>query len=234
MDAYLAKIERDKREGVESTFKWDRERFSHQSVSFFSLENLAIELYDLWIAGQETTSTTLSWACACLLNHPEVVAKVREELVHLTGGHRAVSLTDKTATPYLNATVNVSIGTNILDQLVFQEVQRIASILNVNIFRQVMEDTVIDGQPLAAGTAVTTHMALIHTDEELFENHTEFRPERFLQNENLEKKLIPFGIGKRSCLGESLARAELYLVSHFHVSVVSAGSSGTRKHDSGL
>ncbi|PIC24482.1 hypothetical protein B9Z55_017809 [Caenorhabditis nigoni] len=183
MDAYINKYEKDKREGVNSTF---------------TLENLAIDMYDLWIAGQETTSTTLSWACACLLNHPEVVQKAREELVHLTGGHRAVSLTDKTQTPYLNAVIN--------------EVQRIASILNVNIFRQTLEDTIVDGQPIAAGTALTTHLALIHTDEILFKNHTKFDPERFLENSCLEKKLIPFGIGKRSCLGESLARAELYLV----------------------
>ena len=95
---------------------------------------------------------------------------------------------------------------------VFQEVQRIASILNVNIFRQTSEYTVVDGQPIAAGTALTTHLSLIHTDEKLFKDHTKFIPERFLENEGLDKKLIPFGIGKRSCLGESLARAELYLV----------------------
>uniref|UniRef100_A0A8R1HLI3 CYtochrome P450 family n=1 Tax=Caenorhabditis japonica TaxID=281687 RepID=A0A8R1HLI3_CAEJA len=186
IDAYLVKIEKDRRDGVKN--------------SSFNLENLAIDIYDLWIAGQETTSTTLSWACACLLNHPQVVSKAREELVAVTGGHRPVSLTDKTKTPYLNATIN--------------EVQRIASILNVNLFRQVSEDTIIDGQPIAAGTALTTHLALIHTDETLFKDHTQFRPERFLEepNNNLEKKLIPFGIGKRSCLGESLARAELYLV----------------------
>ncbi|EGT31460.1 hypothetical protein CAEBREN_01322 [Caenorhabditis brenneri] len=183
MDAYINKYEKDKKEGVNTTF---------------TLENLAIDMYDLWIAGQETTSTTLSWACACLLNHPEVVKKAREELVHLTGGHRSISLTDKTSTPYLNAVIN--------------EVQRIASILNVNIFRQTSEDTIVDGQPIAAGTALTTHLSLIHTDEKLFKDHMKFIPERFLENEGLDKKLIPFGIGKRACLGESLARAELYLV----------------------
>lgn len=183
MDAYINKYEKDKREGVKTTF---------------NLENLAIDMYDLWIAGQETTSTTLSWACACLLNHPEVVKKTREELVHLTGGHRAISLTDRCSTPYLSAVIN--------------EVQRVASILNVNIFRQTSEDTVVNGQPIAAGTALTTHLSLIHTDENLFKDHTKFIPERFMENNNLEKKLIPFGIGKRACLGESLARAELYLV----------------------
>ncbi|EGT31458.1 hypothetical protein CAEBREN_00906 [Caenorhabditis brenneri] len=163
-----------------------------------SLDTLAIDLYDLWLAGQETTSTTLTWAFACLLNHPEVVEKLRKELVQVTGGTRNVSLTDRAQTPYLSATIN--------------EVQRISSILNVNIFRHLHEDTFIDGQPIAAGTVVTTHLAMLHTDEEVYKNHMEFNPERFLENNNLEKKLIPFGIGKRSCPGESLARAELYLI----------------------
>ncbi|PIC24474.1 hypothetical protein B9Z55_017803 [Caenorhabditis nigoni] len=118
-------MEKDKQEGLASTF---------------DLDNLASDLYDLWLAGQETTSTTLTWACACLLNHPEVVDEIRIELEKVTGGNRSLSLSDKPHTPYLNATVNV------------------------------------------------------------------------LENNSLEKKLIPFGIGKRSCLGESLARAELYLV----------------------
>lgn len=58
---------------------------------------------------------------------------------------------------------------------------------------------------------------MIHTDEDLFKDHTKFDPERFIENNNLDKKLIPFGIGKRSCPGESLARAELYLVIEPHL-----------------
>ncbi|CAI2354838.1 unnamed protein product [Caenorhabditis sp. 36 PRJEB53466] len=184
IDAYLVKIEKDKREGVAS--------------STFNLETLAIDVFDLWQAGQETTSTTLAWAFACLLNHQRVVKTLRAELLKLTGGNRHIGLSDKTDTPYLNATVN--------------EIQRIASILNINLFRHIEVDTEIDGQPLAAGTALTTQVSMMHTDEEVFKNSTEFRPERFLENTTLEKKLIPFGIGKRSCLGESLARAELYLL----------------------
>ncbi|ULT87394.1 hypothetical protein L3Y34_006901 [Caenorhabditis briggsae] len=184
VDAFLIKMEKDKKDGVKD--------------STFTLETLAIDLYDLWLAGQETTSTTLTWACACLLNHPEVVAELRSELVGITGGTRGLSLTDKPNTPYLNATVN--------------EIQRIASILNTNLFRQLQEDTVIDGQPVSAGAVVTTQMSLLHTNEAVFKNHTVFDPSRFMENNNLEKTLIPFGIGKRACLGESLARAELYLI----------------------
>ena len=74
----------------------------------FRLDNLAVDLYDLWLAGQETTSTTLTWACACLLNYPDVVLKAREELEHVTGGHRSLSLNDRKATPYLSAVISVS------------------------------------------------------------------------------------------------------------------------------
>ncbi|KAF1753457.1 hypothetical protein GCK72_020014 [Caenorhabditis remanei] len=183
VDAFLIRMEKDKREGIDSTF-------TH--------ETLAIDLYDLWLAGQETTSTTLTWACACLLNNPEVVEELRRELIGVTGGTRGISLTDKPNTPYLNATIN--------------EIQRIASILNTNLFRILEEDTVIDGQPVSAGTVVTAQMSLLHTNEAVFKNHEEFNPGRFLENNNLEKTLMAFGIGKRSCLGESLARAELYLI----------------------
>ena len=74
------------------------------------------------------------------------------------------------------------------------------------------EDSFIDGQPIATGTVITTQLAMLHTDENVYKNSAEFNPKRFLENNNLEKKLIPFGIGKRSCPGESLAKAELYLV----------------------
>ncbi|KAF1753456.1 hypothetical protein GCK72_020013 [Caenorhabditis remanei] len=183
VDAFLMKMKKDKEDGVNSTF---------------NLESLSVDLYDLWLAGQETTSTTLTWACVCLLNHPKVIGKMRKELGHVTGGNRSISLTDRAHTPYLNATIN--------------EVQRIASILNFNLLRVLKEDTTIDGQPISAGATFSTQLCLLHTDEANFKNPTEFQPERFLENNNLEKKLIPFGIGKRSCLGESLARAELYLI----------------------
>lgn len=74
----------------------------------FSLETLAVDLFDLWVAGQETTSTTLCWAFVCLMNYPEVVEKLRNELTEVTGGMRSVSLADRSSTLYLNATINVS------------------------------------------------------------------------------------------------------------------------------
>ncbi|PIC24207.1 hypothetical protein B9Z55_017626 [Caenorhabditis nigoni] len=98
------------------------------------------------------------------------------------------------------------------DLFIWKEIQRIASILNSNLFRQLEEDTVIDGQPVSAGALVTVQLSALNTDEAVFKNHTKFDTKRLLENRNLEKNLIQFGIGKRACPGESLARAELYLI----------------------
>ncbi|CAI5451075.1 unnamed protein product [Caenorhabditis angaria] len=186
LDVFIDKIEKDKTDG------------NNNKNSSFTLETLSIDMLDLWIAGQETTSTTLTWAGVCLLNNPDVQKKARVELIQITGGTRNLSLSDKKNTPYLNAVIN--------------EIQRIASILNINLLRKTNEDTLIDGQPLQEGTVITTQLSMLHTDEGVFKNHKQFRPERFLEDEQLEKMLIPFGIGKRVCLGESLARAELFLI----------------------
>ncbi|PIC24464.1 hypothetical protein B9Z55_017798 [Caenorhabditis nigoni] len=200
VDAFLIKMEKDKKDGVKD--------------STFTLETLAIDLFDLWLGGQETTSTTLTWACVCLLNHPEIVREIRKELVDATGGTRGVSLTDKPNTPFLNATIHVRVLNNLLQviEYLLQEIQRIASVLNGNLFRKLEEDAVIDGHPVSAGALVTVQISALDTDEAVFKNHIKFDPRRFMENRNLEKNLIPFGIGKRACPGEALARAELYLI----------------------
>lgn len=161
--------------------------------------NLKMLITDLWITGQETTTTTLVSAFIQFLNNPQVMDTVQKELIKVTnGGSRQLSLRDKTETPYLNATI--------------AEVQRHASILNINFWRINNEPTVIGGHPVDSGCLIASQLSALHTNEKIFENPEKFNPERFIRNENLMQQTIPFGIGKRSCLGESLARAELYLI----------------------
>ncbi|KAK6052892.1 hypothetical protein COOONC_09604 [Cooperia oncophora] len=133
-----------------------------------------------------------------LLKHPEVVQRVREELVTATGNSRSLSLEDRSNTPYLAATI--------------AEIQRHASILNMNIWRFTNVDTEIGGYPVPKHTIVAAELSLILADEATFSNSKEFDPSRFITDPSLLANVIPFGLGRRSCLGESLARAELYLV----------------------
>ncbi|CAI4224445.1 unnamed protein product [Auanema sp. JU1783] len=92
------------------------------------------------------------------------------------------------------------------------EIHRHAAIVSINLFRQVREKANIGNYVIEPGVPITAELSLIMSDEKDFKNTDEFYPERFLETEKLEQKVIPFGIGKRACPGESLARAELYLV----------------------
>ncbi|CAK5012628.1 unnamed protein product [Meloidogyne enterolobii] len=77
-----------------------------------------------------------------------------------------------------------------------------------------MKDTKVDKWLLRKGQPIVAQISVVLVDPNIFSDPKSFRPERFLdENGNLLKSdhLIPFGLGKRQCLGESLARMELFL-----------------------
>ncbi|CAI2353769.1 unnamed protein product [Caenorhabditis sp. 36 PRJEB53466] len=156
-------------------------------------------LYDLWIAGQDTTSKTLVSGFHHLVRNPHIQTEVRAELLKVTGnGARCLSLKDRHNTPLLIATL--------------AEIQRHASIINLNLWRYNHESSTVAGLPMDAGSLVTAQLSAIHCHDGIFENPEQFDPSRFIKDEKLINQVIPFGIGKRSCVGENLARAELYLM----------------------
>ncbi|CAP39326.1 Protein CBR-CYP-35D1 [Caenorhabditis briggsae] len=164
----------------------------------YNMDALKLVLHDLWLAGQGTTATSLYVGFLKLVTHPSVILKIQKELLKITQGSRDLTLQDRPNTPYLNATI--------------AEIQRFTSVLNVNFWRINDELISFRGFQVPAGTMMTAQIGALHVNEQLFENPDEFDPERFLRNEKLLQQLIPFGIGKRSCVGEQLARSELYLV----------------------
>ena len=80
-------------------------------------------------------------------------------------------------------------------------------------------DTKLRGYDIPANTFIVPNTMGIHLDRDIFDQPTVFRPERFLDSDGKFVKnehVIPFGIGKRSCLGELLAR-QLFLFTAFLV-----------------
>jgi len=78
-----------------------------------------------------------------------------------------------------------------------------------------IEDTTLRGYHIPKGTIIVANIWSVHQDPIEWPNPSEFRPERFLDGEGKivrRDKLIPFGIGRRVCLGEHLARMELYII----------------------
>ena len=157
-------------------------------------------VFDLWIAGQETTSGTLTWLCLYLINRPEIQAKLHKELDTVIGSDRLVTTSDKNDLHYLNA--------------VIAETHRYASIGAINLIHRTTKDVVIHGYTIPKGTSITYQTPLVFKDERYFKDPHTFNPDRFIDQNGkyfTPPEFTPFGIGKRVCLGESLAKMELFL-----------------------
>uniref|UniRef100_A0A5F8GFG9 Cytochrome P450 family 2 subfamily U member 1 n=1 Tax=Monodelphis domestica TaxID=13616 RepID=A0A5F8GFG9_MONDO len=127
--------------------------------------------------------------------------KVQKEIEKVIGPDRAPSLTDKVHMPYTEATI--------------MEVQRMSAVVPFGIPRMTSEKTTLQGYTIPKGTMIIANLWAIHRDPAIWENPKNFSPERFLDEEGQlikREHFIPFGIGKRVCMGEQLAKMELFLM----------------------
>jgi len=168
--------------------------------SFYSMKQLLSMCRDMWIAGQETTSNTLSWGLIYLMLDQDLQAKLHEELDSVIGSDRLITMDDKPNLHYTSAVVN--------------EIQRIANLVPMNVRHTIIRDVTINGYYIPKGTSIIPQLSVVLYDDKIFPNHDKFDPSRFLDKNGKWKRvdeLIPFSIGKRQCLGEGLARMELFL-----------------------
>ncbi|XP_061185608.1 cytochrome P450 2B4-like [Saccostrea echinata] len=166
----------------------------------FTEEQLICTLRDFFIAGSETTTTTLKWAMTFLVNFPEVQTKMRTEIDDVIGS-RPVSLTDRDNLPYCDAVIT--------------ETLRLGDIVPMSLPHTTSYDVTWNGFTIPKGATVWPCLDSVLNDDDLFPDPEHFKPERFLNSEGKrqghDKAVIPFSLGRRVCLGESLARMELFL-----------------------
>ncbi|XP_016075358.1 PREDICTED: cytochrome P450 2C21-like isoform X2 [Miniopterus natalensis] len=178
---------------------WIQEKHNKQTA--FTMDNLITTLWDIFNAGTETTSTTLKYGLLLLLKHPEVTAKVQEEIKRVVGRERSPCMQDRSHMPYTDAMVH--------------EVQRYANLIPTNLPHVVNQDVKFREYFIPKGTSVVTCLtSVLHSDKE-FPNPKKFDPGHFLDESGNFKKskyFMPFSAGKRACVGESLARMELFLL----------------------
>lgn len=173
-----------------------------ETSSFYGeigIENLANTLFDLFLAGSETTSTTLTWAALYMIRYPQVQKKVQDELDRVVGTDKHPSLKDRPNLPYTEA--------------VLMETQRFANIVPNGVQHICHRDFTVNGLTIPADTLIQPVFTEIMKGDYWKDGMT-FTPERFLDEEGNVKKderFIPFSIGKRQCLGENLAKAEMFL-----------------------
>ncbi|XP_066232519.1 cytochrome P450 2J2-like [Saccopteryx leptura] len=183
IDAYLNEIQKDK----------------SNATSSFHEENLIFCALDLFLAGTETTSTTLRWGLLYMALNPEIQEKVHAEIDRVIGHSQQPSIAVRELMPYTNAVVH--------------EVQRMGNIIPLNAPREVTVDTTLAGYHLPKGTLVMTNLTALHRDPAEWATPDTFNPEHFLENGQFKKKkaFLPFSVGKRACLGEQLAKSELFI-----------------------
>nr|QGV10850.1 iridoid oxidase 1 [Centranthera grandiflora] len=166
-----------------------------------SEKNINIVITEMFFAGSETTSISIEWGFAELLRSPPTFKKVREELDRVVGVDRRVEEKDIENMPYLQAVV--------------KEALRLHPVLPLLLPRNTQEDTVYMGYHIPKGTQVLVNAWSIGRDPEIWPEPLEFKPERFLGS-NIEYKgqhfeLIPFGSGRRICVGFPLAHRTVHL-----------------------
>ncbi|NXH32351.1 CP2D3 protein, partial [Myiagra hebetior] len=166
----------------------------------FHYKNLRLVAADLFTAGSETTATTLRWALLYMLLHPEIQSKVQAEIDKVIGRGRPPTMKDQASMPYTNAVIH--------------EVQRSGDILPVGLPHKTYRDTELQGFFIPKGTTIITNLSSVLKDETVWEKPHEFYPEHFLDANGQFVKpdaFMPFSAGRRVCLGEQLARMELFL-----------------------
>lgn len=97
------------------------------------------------------------------------------------------------------------------------EIQRCGNIVPLSVFHATTKDTTLNGYFIPKDTTVFPNLWAVLMDPTFFPEPEKFNPERFLTDDGKELKknmdgFIPFSIGKRMCLGENLARHELFIV----------------------
>ncbi|XP_043946482.1 cytochrome P450 2K4-like [Protopterus annectens] len=169
--------------------------------NYFDEENLLVSTMNLFSAGLETTSSTLQWAFLMMIKYPEMQKKVQEEIDEVVGNSRLPTLEDRKIMPYTDAVIH--------------EVQRFCNIVTLPLMRETTCDTNFRGYFLSKGTRVLIPLSSILFDKTQWESPEKFTPSHFLDaHGKFIKKaaFLPFSAGRRVCLGESLAKAESFLL----------------------
>lgn len=162
-------------------------------------------LQSMMLGGGNTPAETLTWAISLLLNHPDHLVKLQHELDDKVGKERQVVETDIKNLVYLQAVIKETLrlypaGGPLLGP------------------REAMEDCTVSGYHVKAGTRLIVNVWKIQRDEKVWIDASEFKPERFMgeEHEHVDLRgqqfvLIPFGSGRRSCPGATLAIQVLHL-----------------------
>jgi len=170
------------------------------------------ELMTIFLAGHETTANALAWTFYLLARHPLVEFRLLDEIQQVVG-NRPPSVEDLPAMSY--------------GAMVFSEALRLYPPAWM-FARHAIEEDVIQGYPIPAGTMIFLSPYVTHHHPDYWENPEAFDPERFSEAQSAQRPryaYYPFGGGPRQCIGNHFAQMEAQLLmtiilQHFRVELV--------------
>lgn len=184
VDAYIIQQKRHENDGKEN---------------YFSDKQLVQIMSDIFSAGLETVTSTIEWSILFMILNPDCQQQVQDEIDQVIGRDRLPQLDDLAKMPYTEATI--------------YEVLRRSNVVALGNAHAALDDASIGGYLIPKGTQILPNLYGINMNAKLWDEPTKFDPNRFIINNKAQKPdfFIPFSVGRRVCLGDLLAKMEVFL-----------------------
>ncbi|XP_050205893.1 cytochrome P450 81Q32-like [Mercurialis annua] len=197
IDGFLQKLvdeHRTRKENLESgNTLIDHLLASQESEpEYYTDEIIKSIMVNLMFAGTDTSAVALEWAMTNLLNHPNTLKTLKEEIDNQIE-HQDCLLDEPhlSKLPYLRK--------------IILETLRLYPVTPLLVPHVASQDCIIGGYDVPRDAMVLVNAWAIHRDPTLWDDALSFKPERFDDGEGESFKLLPFGLGRRSCPGAGLA-----------------------------
>ncbi|XP_064193460.1 cytochrome P450 2F2-like isoform X1 [Anguilla rostrata] len=178
----------------------EMEKQGDSNICFHKSQMVAL-LLDLLFAATDTTSNTLRTTLLYLMTHPHVQERCQKEIDEVLGEKEHASFEDRHMMPYTQAMTH--------------EAQRVADTVPLSVFHTTTKDTRLMGYDIPKGTVIIPNLSSVLSEESQWKFPHDFNPSNFLNDRGEFVKpeaFKAFSAGPRVCLGEGLARMELFLI----------------------
>ncbi|XP_077865560.1 steroid 17-alpha-hydroxylase/17,20 lyase-like [Saccoglossus kowalevskii] len=204
LEHHIATFDREKPRDMIDMILIEREDSDMKADDMYSNAHIIQSLIDLLSAGVETAISATKWLLIELIHHPDIQAKIHQELDEVIGGDRLPVYSDRQNLPYVEAAI--------------YEALRIHSTVPLGVFRCTARDTSLGGHDIPTNTIVIPNHWAIDHDEKVFEDPYSFNPQRFIDPKTgllvsyNNMNFAPFSMGRRVCLGEVFGRMKYFLI----------------------
>ncbi|KAK6182997.1 hypothetical protein SNE40_010555 [Patella caerulea] len=209
----VAKTRQEFRRYLDEHKKKSTEHASRDLIDVFLKKSRTIENYlidehnltriivDLFAAGSVANGNVVDWAFLYMILQPNIQKKCQDEIDKVVGSKRMVSWSDKPNLPYLEATL--------------MEAYRLGNNAPLSVPHMNTKDAYVKGYLIPKESIVIPNVLSCHLDQKTWNDPLTFRPERFLdESGNIKSNpaFMPYMIGPRYCVGETLSRMQIFLI----------------------